>query len=268
MTDLSGKTAIVIGAAGDQNMGQLIARSLAQAGAKVIVSGRKREPLEALAADIGGQAMTCDLTSRADVDALFDGAAAQHGRVDIAVNATGWGLMKAWEEVTDDDLAQMVALQFTGVHHMLNACLRTMTGGGSVVQISSATTQCLINDHAAYIGTKAGSEALIRCFASQYGPNGIRANVVSPGLTATPMAAAAVATPGLEAAFAKEYPLGRIGTAEDIAHAVLWLCDDRTFVTGQNIQANGGLTLRRNPRPEEIAASVGAAMAAMAAPAQ
>ena len=172
--------------------------------------------------------------------------------------------MKAWADVTDDDLAQMVALQFTGVHHMLNACLRTMTNGGSVVQISSATTQCIIHDHAAYIGTKAGSEALIRCFANQYGPHGIRANVVSPGLTATPMAAAAVATPGLEAAFAREYPLGRIGTADDIAHTVLWLCDDRTFVTGQNIQANGGLTLRRNPRPDEIAASVGAAMAAQA----
>jgi len=208
--------------------------------------------------------VTCDLTSRADVDALFDGVAARHGKVDIAINATGWGLMKPWADVTDEDLAAMVALQFTGVHHMLNACLRTMTGGGSVIQISSATTQCLIYDHAAYIGTKAGSEALIRCFANQYGPLGIRANVVSPGLTATPMAAAAVATPGLEAAFAKEYPLGRIGTADDIAHTVLWLCDDRTFVTGQNIQANGGLTLRRNPRPEEIAASVGAAMAAAA----
>lgn len=197
---------------------------------------------------------------RDDVDALFDGAAARHGSVDIAINATGWGLMKPWAEVTDDDLSQMVALQFTGVHHMLNACLRTMTQGGSVIQISSATTQCLIFDHAAYIGTK----ALIRCFANQYGQQGIRANIVSPGLTATPMAASALAAPGLEEAFAKEYPLGRIGTADDIAHTVLWLCDDRTFVTGQNIHANGGLTLRRNPRPEEIAASVGAAMAAMA----
>ena len=264
MTDLTGKTAIVIGAAGDHNMGQVIARALAAAGAKTMVSGRKRDPLEALASEIGGEAVTCDLTSRADVDALFDGVAARHGRVNIAINATGWGLMKPWADVTDEDLAAMVALQFTGVHHMLNACLRTMTGGGSVIQISSATTQCLIYDHAAYIGTKAGSEALIRCFANQYGPLGIRANVVSPGLTATPMAAAAVATPGLEAAFAKEYPLGRIGTADDIAHTVLWLCDYRTFVTGQNIQANGGLTLRRNPRPEEIAASVGAAMAAAA----
>jgi 2-hydroxycyclohexanecarboxyl-CoA dehydrogenase len=264
MTDLTGKTAIVIGAAGDQNMGQVIARVLGGAGARVIVSGRNRAPLETLAAEIGGEAVTCDLTSRADVDALFDGVTARHGSVDIAINATGWGLMKPWADVTDDDLARMVALQFTGVHHMLNACLRTMTQGGSVIQISSATTQCMIFDHAAYIGTKAGSEALIRCFANQYGPQGIRANVVSPGLTATPMAASALAAPGLEDAFAKEYPLARIGTADDIAHTVLWLCDDRTFVTGQNIQANGGLTLRRNPRPEEIAASVGAAMAAQA----
>lgn len=264
MTDLTGKTAIVIGAAGDQNMGQVIARALADAGAKVIVSGRKREPLEALAAEIRGEAVTCDLTLRADVDALFDGVAARHGSVDIAINATGWGLMRAWAEVTDDDLARMVALQFIGVHHMLNACLRTMIKGGSVIQISSATTQAMIFDHAAYIGTKAGSEALIRCFANQYGPIGIRANIVSPGLTATPMAASALATPGLEEAFAKEYPLGRIGSADDIAHTILWLCDERTFVTGQNIQANGGLTLRRNPRPEEIAASIGAAMAAQA----
>jgi NAD(P)-dependent dehydrogenase (short-subunit alcohol dehydrogenase family) len=264
MTDLTGKTAIVIGAAGDHNMGQGIARSLAAAGAKVVVSGRTLAPLEALAAEIGGEAVTGDLTSRADVDALFDGVLARHGSVDIAINATGWGLMKPWADVSDDDLATMVALQFTGVHHFLTACLRTMTQGGSVIQISSATTQCMIFDHAAYIGTKAGSEALIRCFANQYGPQGIRANVVSPGLTATPMAAGALAAPGLEAAFEKEYPLGRIGTIDDIAHTVLWLCDDRTFVTGQNIQANGGLTLRRNPRPEEIAASVGAAMAAQA----
>ena len=75
------------------------------------------------------------------------------------------------------------------------------------------------------------------------------------------MTEAAFGTPGLADAFVKEYPLGRLGTSEDIAHAVLWLCDDRTFVTGQNIQVNGGLTLRRNPRPEEIGAAVAAAMA-------
>ena len=74
------------------------------------------------------------------------------------------------------------------------------------------------------------------------------------------MTAGAFATLGLADAFVKEYPLGRLGTSDDIAHAVLWLADDASFVSGQNLQVNGGLTLRRNPRPEEIGAAVTAAM--------
>ena len=257
MTDLSGKMAIVLGAGGPDNMGQHVARALAGAGARVIVAGRRAEPLDALAREIGGTAALCDITRRAEVDALFDAHPA-----DIAVNATGWGLLKAIDAVTEEELDAIVALQFKGVHHMLAACVRTMTRGGSIVQVSSATTHALIDDHAAYIGTKAGSEALIRCVANQYGPQGIRANIVSPGLTASPMTAGAMATPGLEAAFAKRYPLGRIGTSDDIAAAVLWLCDDRCFMTGENLQVNGGLTLRGNPRPDEVAASVQAALAA------
>lgn len=255
MNVLAGKCAIVLGASGADNMGQHIARALAGAGAQVVVAGRRIEPLETLAAEIGGIAAGCDITSKAEVDALFGAH-----RADIAVNATGWGLLKPIDQVSEAELDDIIALQFKGVHHLLAACVRTMTGGGSIVQISSATTHALIDDHAAYIGTKAGSEALIRCVANQYGPQGIRANIVSPGLTGSPMTAGAMATPGLEAAFAKRYPLGRIGTSDDIAAAVLWLCDDRCFMTGQNLQVNGGLTLRGNPRPDEVAASVQAAM--------
>lgn len=258
MTDLAGRKAIVVGAAGLDNMGQHIARTLAKAGADVTVAGRRIEPLQALAAEIGGTAALCDMGAKAQIDALFDGSAP----ADIVVNATGWGLLKAWEAITEEELAALVALQFTGVHHMLAACLRTMPRGGSIVQISSATTRVPIDDHAAYIGTKTGSEALIRCFANQYGARGFRANIVSPGLTVSPMTAQAVATPGLVDAFAKEYPLGRIGTSDEIAAAVLWLCDDRCFMTGENLQVNGGLTLRRNPRPEEVGASIQRALQA------
>ena len=257
MGRLSGKRAIVLGAGGKDNMGQAIARALIAEGAKVTVTGRTAVPLEAFAAETGADWHLCDITAKAEIDALFDDNPAQ-----IAVNATGWGLMKPLLDVTEDDLERMVALQFKGVHHFLAACVRTMTSGGSIVQVSSATTRVPIFDHAAYIGTKAGSEALIRCIANQYGPQGIRANVVSPGLTSSPMTTGAINTPGLETAFAKEYPLGRIGTSEDIAAAVVWLAGDDCFMTGQNLQINGGLTLRRNPRPEEIGASVAAAIAA------
>ena len=261
MTNLSGKVAVVIGAAGKGNMGQAIARTLAAAGAKVLVAGRHEAPLAELATDIGGDWMLCDIARKADVEALALEVIARHGQVDIAVNATGWGLLKSLHETSEEELDQIIALQFKGVHYFLSAFVRAMPSGGSLMQISSATTQAIIDDHAAYIGTKAGSEALIRCVANQYGPQGIRANIVSPGLTASPMTAGAMTTPGFEGAFAKEYPLGRIGTSEDIAHAVLWLADDASFITGQNLQINGGLTLRRNPRSDEIGAAVVAAMA-------
>lgn len=173
--------------------------------------------------------------------------------------------MKDMHEVTEEELDQMVALQFKGVHYFLSAFIRAMSAGGSLIQVSSATTQCVINDHAAYIGTKAGSEALIRCVANQYGPQGIRANVLSHGFTESPMTAGAFATPGLADAFVKEYPLGRLGTSDDIARAAVRVASDECFMTGQNFQVNGGLTLRFYPRPEEIGAAVAAAMAAQGA---
>ena len=260
MTDLRGKVAVVIGAAGKDNMGQTIARKLAASGAKVVVAGRREESLKSLAAEISGDWMLCDIAKKPDVEALASETVKRHGRLDIGVNASGWGLLKSLHDISEEELDQIIALQFKGVHYFLSAFVRAMPNGGSLMQISSATTQCIIDDHAAYIGTKAGAEALIRCVANQYGPQGIRANTVSPGFTDTPMTAGAFATPGLADAFVKEYPLGRLGTSDDIAHAVLWLADDASFVSGQNLQVNGGLTLRRNPRPEEIGAAVTAAM--------
>jgi len=132
-------------------------------------------------------------------------------------------------------------------------------GGGAILQISSATTDRIINDHAAYIATKAAGDALIRCIAYQYGRHGIRANVLVPGLTESPMTQAALAAlPGLKAAFAREYPLGRIGTAEDVAAAAVFAASDECFMTGERLHVSGGLRLRRNPTAEEIAAAAGA----------
>lgn len=262
MIRLDGKVAIVLGAAGAGNMGQVIARALAGAGAKVVVAGRRQAPLEALAGEIAGDWLPCDITRKAEVEALFAETVRRHGKVDVAVNATGWGLLKPLTEISEAELEDLVALQFKGVHHFLAAAVTHMTGGGSIIQISSASTAALLWNHAAYIGTKTGADALIRCVANEYGAQGIRANSIAPGLTATPMTADAMAAPGLEAAFAREYPLGRIGTSEDVADACLWLASDGCFVTGQTLQVNGGLTLRRNPTPAEMQAAVMAAMAA------
>lgn len=268
MGRMAGKTVVVLGAGSPDNMGQTVARRFAREGATVMVAGRKAEVLAPLAAEIGGHHALCDITRRAEVQALADAAVAAMGRVDVAINTTGWGLLASLTEITEEQLDRIVALQFTGVHHFLQAFVERMIAqsptGGSLISLSSATTKAPINNHAAYIGTKTGAEALIRCVANDYGHYGIRANSVSPAFTHSPMTHESFAVPGLVEAFLPRYPLGRLNTSEDVANACLWLASDEAFVTGENIQPNGGLTLRGNPQAVDIERSVGAAMAALA----
>lgn len=265
MGQLQGKTAVVLGAASQGNMGQAIARLFAKEGAKVMVAGRKEGPLAELASEIAGEYTLCDITSRAEVNAMADAARDTFGRVDIAINTTGWGLLASLEEITEEQLDQIVALQFKGVHHFLQAFVRVMSQqqptGGSLISLSSATTKAIITNHAAYIGTKRGSEALIECVANDYGHLGIKANTVSPAFTDSPMTHDSFQVPGLTDAFLPRYPLGRLNTVDDVAHACLWLCTDQAYVTGANIQPNGGLIMRGNPQASDVAAAVGAAMA-------
>lgn len=262
---LEGKVAIVLGAAGRDNMGQVIAKRFADEGARVVVAGRNAEELSRFADTIRGAARTCDITKKSEVDALFTFAKDWGGRVDIALNATGWGLLKPFTETTEDEIDRITDLQFKGPFYFCQAAVDTLSRGGSIIQISSATATIMLNDHAAYMGTKAGTDHVIRCVAHEYGERGIRANSISPGLTETPMTAEAKDVPGLFDSFLSGYPLGRIGTKEDIAAAAVWLASDECFMTGQNLQVNGGLTLRRNPTREEIQAAIAAASAPVAA---
>ncbi len=262
MGRLEGKGAVVLGAAGRDNMGQVIARRFAAEGAKVLVAGRKEDELARFAGEIGGYWAACDITRREEVFALAETAKSTLGGVQIGVNATGWGFLKPFLENSEDELKAMSDLQFVGPIFFLQAMVGAMDQGGSLIQISSATATIMLNDHAAYMGTKAGTDHVVRCVANEFGARGIRANSISPGLTDTPMTAGARQTPGVFEAFASAYPLGRVGTSDDIAAAAVWLASDECFMTGQNLQVNGGLTLRRNPTGDEITASVMAAMAA------
>lgn len=260
MTRLAGKQAVVLGAAGHGNMAQVIARRFADEGAAVVVAGRDAGELQRFAGEIGGRWTICDITRKADTDALAQFAST----VDIAVNATGWGLLKPFLETSEDELQRMADLQFKGPFLFFQSMIPVMTSSGSLIQISSATATIMLNDHAAYMGSKAATDHVIRCIANEFGSRGIRANSISPGLTDTPMTATGMATPGLRDAFVPGYPLGRIGTSADIAAAAVWLASDECFMTGQNLQVNGGLTLRRNPSKDEITASVMAAMSSAA----
>jgi NAD(P)-dependent dehydrogenase (short-subunit alcohol dehydrogenase family) len=258
MNRLEGKTAVVLGAAARDNMGQVIARRFASEGARVVLGGRHEAPLRELAAELDGRYALCDITRKSEVEQLARTAVDAYGRVDVAVNCVGWGLMAKLLETTEEQIDALTALHFKGAFFFLQVFAARMgaDGGGSIVLISSASVYALLHHHAAYIGTKAGADALVRCFANEFGAQGVKVNALAPGLTATPMTAREMQMHGLEDAFIKEYPLGRIGTTADVANAALWLASAESFVTGQVVQVNGGLTLRRNPTPREINASL------------
>ena len=162
-------------------------------------------------------------------------------------------------------LDNIVSVQFKGTHYFLAEFVRAMmanpTSGGSLINISSATTAALINNYASYIATKAGSEALVRCTANDYGQHGIRANSISPAFTKTPMTEASFGVPGLVDTFVSRSPLGRLNTSEDIASAAVFLASDQAFLTGENLQVNGGLTMRGNPQAGDLQKAIAAASA-------
>jgi NAD(P)-dependent dehydrogenase (short-subunit alcohol dehydrogenase family) len=256
MKSLEGKVAIVLGASKSGNMGQVIAKRFADAGAKVVVSGRNAAELERFAAIIGATAIPCDITSRQDIERLAAETRRRLGGLDVAVNASGWAKGGSFCDVSEEDLRQMLDIQFKGPFQFLQTMVAAMPNGGSLIQISSVTATIMTYDYAAYMGTKAGIDHVIRAVANEFGTKGIRANSISPGLTETPMTAAVFKLPGVVDAFEECYPLGRIGTSDDVAAAAVWLASDECFMTGQNLQVNGGLTLRANPTPQQRAAAM------------
>jgi NAD(P)-dependent dehydrogenase (short-subunit alcohol dehydrogenase family) len=162
------------------------------------------------------------------------------GGVDIAVQSAGWGLLKPFLETDEESLERIARLQFLGPIFFFQAMLPHLASGGSLLTISSVTASIPINDHAAYQGTKAGIDHVVRCLAAEFGPRGIRVNAIAPGIVMSPMTRDLGAL--RERAEART-PLRRLGTPEDIAAAATWLASDECFVSGEILQVNGGYAL-------------------------
>jgi 2-hydroxycyclohexanecarboxyl-CoA dehydrogenase len=237
---LEGKRAVVLGCGGRDNLGQAIARRFAAEGASVVVASRNDEELARFAKEIGAVHCLCDITSKADNEALAGFAREAIGGVDIAVQSAGWGLLKPFLETDEESLERITRLQFMGPIFFFQAMLPLLGSGGSLMTISSVTASIPINDHAAYQGTKAGMDHVVRCLAAEFGPRGIRVNAIAPGIVMSPMTRHLGAL--RERAEART-PLRRLGTPEDIAAAAAWMSSDECFVSGEILQVNGGYAL-------------------------
>lgn len=255
MTQLP-RNVIVLGAAGRDNMGQVIARRFVAEGDNVMIAGRNESELQRLADEVGCRWHRCDITCETDLSSLIAQTISDFGSVDIGINASGANVLKPFGKTTLEDLEHLTAAQFIGPFRFFQHLVSAMAHGGSIIQISSAVATIMLDDHAAYMGAKAGTDHVIRSIAHEFGAQNIRANSIAPGLTDTPMAAAVFENPALVETYRREYPLGRLGTADNVAEAAIFLASENCFMTGQTLQVNGGLTLRRNPRNSELAAAM------------
>lgn len=253
---LQGRVAVVAG--GSMGFGEQIAAHLLRDGATVVISARDAERLAATADRLGATGVACDIADSAAVRAVADETLDRFGRLDIAVNSAGYQDRSPIAELEPDRVERMISVQLTGalyfMQHMANAMVRSEPRGGSLVNISSLTATLVAEGYAPYAAAKAGLNHATRIAASEYGPQGVRINAVSPTVIRTPMTQSVFERPGMENATLAETPLGRIGEIDDVVGAVSFLVsDESSFITGQNIHVDGGTSLRRLPRREDYA---------------
>lgn len=241
---LDGAVAIVTGAAA--GIGRAIALTFAKAGAAVVVSDLKSAGAAAVTAAINksdGQAigLECDVTDEDQRAAVVDAALGAFGKITLLVNNAGGGGPKPFD-MPMSDFEWAFKLNLFSVFRLTQLCAPHMqkAGGGAVLNISSMAGENRNVRMAAYGASKAAVNHLTRNIAFDLGPMGIRVNAIAPGAIKTD-ALATVLTPDIERAMLRHTPLGRLGEAQDIANAALFLCSPAaSWVSGQVLTVSGG----------------------------
>lgn len=247
------KVALITGAA--SGIGQALALAYAQIGVAVVggyFPGDPHDPrdTERLVADAGGQCVMhpVDVRSAEQVDAFASVALARFGRIDFAVANAGLLRAAPLTEMRDEQWFEMIDVDLSGVMRTFRAAGRHMAEGGAMVAVSSIAGGVYgWENHTHYSAAKAGVPGLCRAVAMELAPRKIRCNAVIPGLIETPQSLDAVNSLGPEGLVeaARGIPLQRVGRPSEIATLIRFLTsDDASYITGQAIIADGGLTVR------------------------
>jgi NAD(P)-dependent dehydrogenase (short-subunit alcohol dehydrogenase family) len=250
--DFTGQVALVTGAS--SGMGLSTAQAFAEAGAAVVLADINEDTLRAATDSLTGAGhralgVRCDVSSEDQVAAMVDRTVAAFGRLDMAFNNAG---IQAPPTDAADEPAETFdrvnAINLRGVWACMKHELRQMRtqGGGAVVNCSSLGGLVGLPGRAAYHAAKHGVIGLTRSAALEYAPRGIRINAVCPGAIETPMVTDMIAKGELSVPDAvASHPIGRLGHADEIATAVLWLCSSgASFVVGVALPVDGGYTAR------------------------
>jgi len=246
-TDLTGRVAVVMG--GTSGLGRAMALGMAQAGADVVVTGRRQANIDEVAAEITALGrrtvkMTCDVLERAQVDALRDRVVAELGSVDILLNAAGRTMrrptvqmtMEEWHSVMDTNVTSMI-ITCQSFYEALKASKK----GGRVVNIASLSSHVSLFEVTAYAASKAAVLSVTKSLAIEWAKDGINVNAIAPGVFPTELNAALLNGTPRGAEFLLRTPMKRFGKPEELVGACVLLASDAaSFMTGECIAVDGG----------------------------
>jgi NAD(P)-dependent dehydrogenase (short-subunit alcohol dehydrogenase family) len=246
---LAGKLTLITG--GGSGIGFDIARCMVEAGATVIITGRREQPLQdAVATLTAGRSISSahyvvnDVTERSLLDGLVADIERQYGPIDILVNNAGINMKKPALEVTDEDFDRIVHTNLNAVFSLTRACAGRMIerGSGSIIMISSMAAYYGIDRVAAYAASKAGVEGMVKVLASEFSGKGVRVNAIAPGFIETAMSKTAMGgDPDRFARAMRRTPMGKFGKPEDIGWAAVYLASEAArYVTGVSLPVDGG----------------------------
>lgn len=244
MFELSGKTALVTGATG--GIGEAIARTMHAAGAEVVLSGRRVEKLEALAAELGERThiAACDLSDPEQADALVGTAIELGGKLDILVANAGVTRDKLLMQMKDEDFQDIIRVNLESYFRLCRKAIRPMmkARGGRIIGIASIVGVTGNPGQSNYCASKAGMIGFTKSLAQEVASRGITANTIAPGFIESPMTD--VLPDAQKELLLGQIPSGRLGMGKDIAAAAVYLAsDEASYVTGQTLHVNGGMAM-------------------------